>query len=253
MVHDPQGHLIGEVGAGNRKDIRNAVEAARSASSQWSKTTGHSRAQIIYYLGENLAARAGEFAQRIVQQIGLSEEAAHAEVEAAIEQLFTAAAWADKYDGAVHNTPIRNVTLAIPEPIGVMAILCPDDAPLLALATLAATALALGNTLVVVPSPCAPLSATDFYQVLETSDVPAGTLNIVTGARDELAMTLAEHDDVDAIWYAGPPEGQAMVQRASAGNMKRTWVLSASGPLPHTEEILREATQVKNIWVPYGG
>ena len=253
MVRDPQGQLIGEVGAGNRKDIRNAVEAARSASSQWSKTTGHSRAQIIYYLGENLAARAGEFARRIVQQIGLSEEAAHAEVEAAIEQLFTAAAWADKYDGAVHNTPIRNVTLAIPEPIGVMAILCPDDAPLLALATLAATALALGNTLVVVPSPCAPLSATDFYQVLETSDVPAGTLNIVTGARDELAKTLAEHDDVDAIWYAGPPEGQAMVQRASAGNMKRTWVLPASGPLPHADEILREATQVKNIWVPYGG
>jgi aldehyde dehydrogenase (NAD+) len=253
MVRDPQGQLIGEVGAGNRKDIRNAVEAARSASSQWSKTTGHSRAQIIYYLGENLAARAGEFARRIVQQIGLSEEAAHAEVEAAIEQLFTAAAWADKYDGAVHNTPIRNVTLAIPEPIGVMAIVCPDDTPLLALATLAATALALGNTLVVVPSPCAPLSATDFYQVLETSDVPAGTLNIVTGARDELAKTLAEHDDVDAIWYAGPPEGQAMVQRASAGNMKRTWVLPASGPLPRAHEILREATQVKNIWVPYGG
>jgi aldehyde dehydrogenase (NAD+) len=140
----------------------------------------------------------------------------------------------------------------MPEPIGVMAILCPDDAPLLSLATLAATALAMGNTLVVVPSPCAPLCATDFYQVIETSDVPAGTFNIVTGSRDELAKVLAEHDDVDVIWYAGPHEGQTIVQRASAGNMKRTWILPAAGPLPHVHEVLREATQIKNIWVPYG-
>jgi aldehyde dehydrogenase (NAD+) len=251
-VYDPQGTLMGEVGAGNRKDLRNAVEAARAASGGWAKTTGHNRAQIIYYLGENLAARADEFARRIAQQTGASDDVARAEVEAAIEHLFTAAAWADKYDGVVHNTPIRNVTLAIPEPIGVMAILCPDDAPLLALAALAAPALAMGNTLVVVPSPRAPLSAADFYQVLETSDVPAGTFNIVTGQRDELAKTLAEHDDVDVIWYCGPHDGQALVERASAGNMKRTWVLPAAGPLPPVDEVLREATQVKNIWVPYG-
>jgi aldehyde dehydrogenase (NAD+) len=251
-VHDPQGRLIGEVGAGNRKDIRNAVEAARGASGSWAKATAHNRAQIIYYVGENLAARTDEFAQRIAQQTGASDEDAHAEVDATIEQLFRAAAWADKYDGAVHSTPIRNVTLAMPEPIGVMAILCPDDAPLLSLATLAATALAMGNTLVVVPSPCAPLCATDFYQVIETSDVPAGTFNIVTGSRDELAKVLAEHDDVDVIWYAGPHEGQTIVQRASAGNMKRTWILPAAGPLPHVHEVLREATQIKNIWVPYG-
>ncbi len=252
MVRDPQGRLIGEVGAGNRKDIRNAVEAARNAATSWAKATGHNRAQIIYYLGENLAARAEEFARRIAQQTGASDEAAYVEVDAAVEQLFMAAAWADKYDGVVHNTPIRNVTLAIPEPIGVMAILCPDDAPLLSLAVLAAAALAMGNTLVVVPSPLAPLCATDFYQVIETSDVPAGTFNIITGKRDELAKVLAEHDDVDAIWYAGSLEGQAMVQRASAGNMKRTWVLPATGFRPHMDEILREATQVKNIWVPYG-
>jgi aldehyde dehydrogenase (NAD+) len=251
-VRDPHGQIIGEVGAGNRKDIRNAVEAARAAAGGWAKATGHNRAQILYYLGENLAVRADEFARRITQQTGASDEGAHAEVDAAIEQLFTAAAWADKYDGAVHATPIRNVTLAVPEPIGVLAILCPDDAPLLALAALAAPALAMGNALVVVPSPRAPLSATDFYQVLETSDVPPGTFNLITGPRDELAKTLAEHDDVDAVWYAGPPEGQASVERASAGNMKRTWTWPASGPLPPVDEVLREATQVKNIWVPYG-
>ncbi|WP_027875959.1 aldehyde dehydrogenase family protein [Meiothermus cerbereus] len=248
-VYAPDGRLVGEVGLGNRKDIRNAVEAARSAQEGWRKTAAHSKAQILYFLAENLSERAEEFARRLSEQTG---QDGGAEVEAALEALFTAAAWADKYEGLVHPTPLRNVTLAIPEPIGVMGILCPDDQPLLALARLAGTALAMGNTLVVVPSPLAPLSATDFYQVLETSDVPAGTFNIVTGERDELARTLAEHDDVDAVWYAGPQAAWALVEKASAGNMKRTWTLPHSGPLPDTQEILRQATQVKNIWVPYG-
>src|SRR5262249_9187776 len=158
------------------------------------------------------------------------------EVEQSVEALFTAAAWADKYDGVIHNTPIRNVTLALPEGIGVMAILLPEDKPLLALCRLAGTALAMGNVLIVVPSLTAPLCATDFYQVLETSDVPAGTFNIVTGHRDELAKTLSEHEDVDVIWYAGPHEGQKAVQIASAGNMKQTFVMPVSGELPGIDE-----------------
>ena len=251
-VYGPNKSLIAEVGAGNRKDIRNAVEAARAAANGWSKATAHNRAQIVYFLAENLAARADEFARRISAQTGQGSAAALAEVEASIDQLFTAAAWADKYDGRIHGVPQRNVTLAMNEAMGVVAILMPDDNPLLALATLAAPALAMGNALVIVPSPKHPLSATDLYQVLETSDVPAGTINIVTGDRDELAKTLAEHDDVDAIWYAGSAAGQTAVQKASAHNMKRTWVLPASGAMPAMDEVLREATQVKNIWVPYG-
>ncbi|MBL8520534.1 MAG: aldehyde dehydrogenase family protein [Betaproteobacteria bacterium] len=251
-VHGPGKVLIGEVGKGNRKDLRNAVEAARNAAGGWGKATGHARAQILYFVAENLAARGEEFARRLTQQTGASSAAARAEVEASVEALFGAAAWADKYDGAVHATPIRNVTLALPEPNGVQAILCPDDQPLLGFIGLVAPALAMGNALVVVPSPKHPLSATDLYQVLDTSDVPHGTVNIVTGDRDELAKTLAEHEDVDAIWYAGPVAGQAAVQKASAGNMKKTWVLDATGPLPELKDALREATQVKNIWVPYG-
>ena len=251
-IYSPNQQLIGEVGRGNRKDIRNAVEAARAAANGWQKATGHNRAQVIYFMAENLAARADEFAQRITQQTGAASATGKAEVEASISALFTAAAWADKYDGAIHQTPIRNVTLAMPEPIGVMAIMLPDDQPLLAFCTLAATAFAMGNALVVVPSPQHPMSVTDLYQVLETSDVPHGTINIVTGDRDELAKTLAEHDDVDAMWYAGSTAGQTMVQKQSANNMKRTWMLPASGMLPLTEDVLREATQVKNVWVPYG-
>jgi aldehyde dehydrogenase (NAD+) len=246
-IYGARGQVIGEVGIGNRKDIRGAVEAARGAFEGWRKTTGHNKAQILYFLAENLSERAEEFARRIEEQTGGE---GREEVEAALEALFKAAAWADKYDGAIHNTPLRNVTLAVPEAIGTMAIVCPDDRPLLSLATLAGAALAMGNTLVVVPSPLHPLSATDLYQVLETSDIPAGTFNIVTGERDELAKTLAEHDDVDAIWYAGA--AGAMVEKASAGNMKRTWVLAESGVLPSMDQILRQATQIKNIWVPYG-
>ncbi|MCC7118716.1 MAG: aldehyde dehydrogenase family protein [Anaerolineales bacterium] len=251
-VHDANGNFITEVGAGNRKDIRNAVEAARGVAEKWFKTTGHNKAQILYYLGENLAARADEFAKRISQQTGADSDSASHEVEQSIEALFTAAAWVDKYDGAIHNTPIRNVTLAVPEAIGVMGILLPDDKPLLALCQLAGTALAMGNALIVVPSPSYPLSATDFYQVLETSDVPDGVFNIITGNRDELAKTLSEHEDVDAIWYAGSKDGGKAVQIGSVGNMKQTWVMSANGELPEMNEILRHATQVKNIWVPYG-
>ncbi len=252
-IYSPNKQLIGEVGRGNRKDIRNAVEAARAAANGWQKATGHNRAQIIYFMAENLAARAEEFALRISQQTGAKNAAAKSEVDASISALFTAAAWADKYDGAIHQTPIRNVTLAMPEPIGVMAIMLPDDQPLLAFCSLAVTAFAMGNAIIVTPSAAHPLSVTDFYQVIETSDVPSGTINIVTGERDELAKTLAEHDDVDAVWFAGPHDGQTAVQKASAGNMKRTWILPATGVLPLTEDVLREATQVKNIWVPYGG
>ncbi|HEY0072205.1 MAG TPA: aldehyde dehydrogenase family protein [Chloroflexia bacterium] len=256
-VYGPKGELIGEVGQGNRKDIRNAVEAAHAASG-WASSTGHNKAQILYYIAENLSARAGEFARRIQQQTGGSVEDAQREVELSIERLFTYAAWADKYDGLVHRTPSRNITIAMPEPIGVMGIACPTEYPLLGLVSLVAPAIAMGNTVVVVPSERHPLSATDFYQVLETSDVPGGVVNVVTGARETLMKVLAEHDNVDAAWYFGTAEGSKMVEYASAGNMKRTWVNYGhprdwlSREQGEGQEFLREATQVKNVWTPYG-
>jgi aldehyde dehydrogenase (NAD+) len=257
LVLAPDGRVLGEVGEGNRKDIRNAVEAAHAAAG-WAGATAHLRAQILYYLAENLSVRAAEFAQLIVAQTGGAPVDGAREVEVAVERLFTYAAWADKYDGMVHGTPLRGVTLAIPEPIGVMGLVCPDDCPLLGVLSLLAPAIAMGNTVVTIPSERHPLSATDLYQVLETSDVPAGVVNLVTGPRDALALVLAEHDDVDAIWYHGPRAGAAAVERASAGNMKRTWIVEGAHRdwldtvQGEGQEFLREATQVKNIWVPTG-
>ena len=253
----PDGTPLGEVGEGNRKDIRNAVEAAHAAWKGWGKATGHLRGQILYYIAENLAARAAEFARRIAEQTGCRDDEAVREVDVAISRLFTYAAWADKYDGAVHNVPIRGVALAMNEPIGVVGIACPDERPLLGLVSLVAPAIAVGNATVVIPSEPHALSATDFYSVLETSDVPAGVVNIVTGAKDALARVLAEHDDVEAVWYFGGAAGVKMVEEASAVNMKRTWAASSGRDwlAPRSgegREFLREATQVKNIWVPYG-
>jgi aldehyde dehydrogenase (NAD+) len=248
------GHILGEVGDGNRKDIRNAVEAAHAALPGWAKTTGHSRAQILYYIAENLAARSAEFAARLSTLTGGDGAA---EVDASVRRLFTYAAWADKYDGLVHQVPIRGVALAMNEPIGVMGLACPDEGPLLGLVSVIGPTICTGNTVVVIPSERAPLAATDFYQVLETSDVPAGVINIVTGAKDALSKTLAEHDDVDAMWYFGSRAGVTLVELASAGNMKRTWAefeprMWSDAEEGEGREFLRESTQVKNIWIPYG-
>jgi aldehyde dehydrogenase (NAD+) len=256
-VFGANGQLAGEVGLGNRKDIRNAVAAAHAAAS-WSGTTQHRRAQALYYLAENLSARADEFATRIAMLTGVSAAAAATEVDLSIQRLFAYGAWADKYEGAIHVPPMRGVALAMVEPLGVVGVICPDEAPLLAFISLFAPLLAMGNRVVIVPSARHPLIATDFYQILETSDLPGGVINIVTGASATLLHTLAAHDDVDALWAFGDKALSTMAEQLSVGNLKRTLVdygmatdwhdeLAAEGPI-----WLRHATQIKNVWIPYG-
>jgi aldehyde dehydrogenase (NAD+) len=254
-VWSPKGKLLGHAGLANRKDIRNAVEAAHGAKG-WAKSTGHLRAQILYYVGENLAARAEEFGQRLRDMTGASSKAAEAEVATSIDRLFTYAAWADKYDGAAKGVPLRGIALAMHEPVGVIGQFAPDDAPLLGLVSLIAPAIAMGNRVVTVASQPYPLAATDFYQVLDTSDVPAGVVNILTGDHAELAAQMAGHLDVDAVW--GFSSGlDAVIEGEAAGNLKRTWVANGrardwAGPAGEGREFLAASTEVKTIWVPYG-
>lgn len=260
-VMSPKGRVIGQVGDGNRKDIRDAVEAAHAAHLSkpgWAMRHGYNRSQILYFIAENLDARNAEFVERIVKMTGRTHKSAQTEVDTAVERLFTYAAWADKYGGNVQETTLRGITVAVNEPVGVIGIACPDEYPLLGFISLMAPAIARGNTVVMIPSQKHPLSATDFYQVLDTSDVPNGVVNIVTGDRDHLAKTLIQHEDVDAVWYFGPAEGSYYTEYESAVNMKRTWV---GYGLPRDwmdreqgegHDFLHEATQVKNIWVPTG-
>jgi len=257
VIASPKGQVLGEVGEGNRKDIRNAVAAAQAASG-WSSATAHNRAQILYYIAENLSGRAAEFAGRIAAMTGASSANAMAEVDATISRLFTYGAWADKYEGVVHQPPLRGVALAMPEAIGVVGVICPPEAPLLGFISLVAPLMATGNRVVVVPSEAYPLAATDFYSILETSDLPAGVINIVTGAADELAKTLAAHNDVDAVWACGSSELSASIEKLSSGNLKRTFVDYGKGTdwMDRTAGegalYLRRAVDVKNIWIPYG-
>ena len=253
-IYGSDGKLLGQAPIANRKDVRNAVEAAQGAAS-WSKTTGHMRAQILYYIAENLSARDEEFARRLDRLTGGKDGAQ--EVEAAISRLFTYAAWADKYDGQAHGVPIRGVALAMKEPVGIIGALCPEEAPLLGLVSVMAPAIAMGNRVVLNASAAFPLAALDFYQVLETSDVPAGVVNILSGDPKELASTLAGHLNVDAVWSFSSHDISGAIEQASAGNLKRTWVNNGTARDWYAQdgegrEFLEAATEVKNIWVPYG-
>jgi aldehyde dehydrogenase (NAD+) len=254
-VHAADGHLLGEAPLGNRKDIRNAVEAARKASS-WAKATAHNRAQVLYYCAENLAQRRDEIAHRLSAIVG--DKHAAAELDLSINRIFSYAAWADKFDGAVHNPPYRNIAIAMNEPIGTVGIICPREAPLLGFLSVVLPALAMGNTVVAVPSEAYPLITSDLYQLFDTSDMPAGAVNIVTGYVSQLLKPLAEHDDVDAIWTFTDEATASSAKAMSIGNLKQVFTNEGraidwfDSKVAEGRWFLQHAVQVKNIWVPYG-
>ena len=254
-VRGSDGLLLGEAPLGNRKDIRNAVEAARKAES-WAKATAHTRAQVLYYSAENLSQRRDEIAHRLAAVVG--EKQAAAEVQIGIERIFSYAAWADKFDGAVHNPPFRSIAIAMHEAIGTVGVICPTEAPLLGFLSLVMPALAVGNTVVAIPSENYPLITGDLYQLFDASDLPGGAVNIVSGYASQLLKTLAEHDDVDAIWCFGDESQAAATKSASIGNLKQVFtnegrVIDWFNPkVAEGRWFLEHATQVKNIWVPYG-
>jgi aldehyde dehydrogenase (NAD+) len=255
QVRGPDGQSLGEVPLGNRKDIRNAVEAARKASG-WAKSTAHNRAQVLYYMAENLSQRRDEVARRLAQAVG--EAQATAEVNAGIERIFSYAAWTDKFDGAVHNPPFRNIAIAMHEPIGTVGVICPRETPLLGFLSVVMPLLAMGNTVIAVPSETYLLITGDLYQLFDTSDLPGGAANLVTGYSSQLLRVLAEHDDVDAIWCFGDEASAAAAKSLSTGNLKQVFTNEGRAidwfDVKHAEGrwFLEHATQVKNIWVPYG-
>lgn len=254
-VRGKKGELLGESPLGNRKDIRNAVEAARKAEG-WAKTTAHNRAQVLYYIAENLSQRANEIEERLASVVGKTQAAK--EVKTSIERLFSYAAWADKYDGAVHNPPFRNISIAMNEPVGTAGVICAPNEPLLGFFSLVLPLLCAGNTVVAVPSEQYPLIAGDLYQVFETSDLPGGAVNLVTGRSGELLKVLAEHDDVDTIWVYGDADLCATAKSLSVGNLKQVWTnegreIDLFQPAQGEGRwYLEHAYQVKNVWVPYG-
>lgn len=220
----------------NRKDVRNAIEAASTAQAVWSNQSGHARAQVLYYLAENLEQARDQFA--------VSDE----EFAASIRTLFDFAAMADKFDGQVHGTILKGITYTLNEPVGSIAVILSDDGPLLHLVTAIGSTVCVGNSATLVVSRANPQPATALYRVLEASDVPGGVVNILTGEPDELAATLADHEGVDAIWCFRE-DCHSQVRERSVGNLKQVWATN----FPDSRELnlwLRKATQVKNVWIP---
>jgi aldehyde dehydrogenase (NAD+) len=254
-IKSPAGDVVAVVGEANRKDIRNAVEAARSAFPGWFDSAAHLRAQILYFFAENLAAEKERFAAGISAQTGLPLAQSLREVSQSVSRIFDFAAYADKYGGLVQPVLGRRMVVGLREPVGVIGMRAPDDSPLLGLVSIIAPAMAMANTSVVVAGKYAK-TAMDLVQLIQHSDIPGGVVNMLTAAvPDPLAKVMAEHEDVDAIWFFGNQEGSTACEAASIGNMKQTWVsdgeqIDWAGI--NTEKLLRKATQVKNIWVPYG-
>jgi aldehyde dehydrogenase (NAD+) len=256
-TYNADGSQAAYVGSGNRKDIRNAISAACKASA-WGSLSGHGRAQVIYFIAENLAVRETEWVERLITLCGITKKQAKTEFDESISRLFSYAAWADKYDGAVHSAPYRGVTMALPEPIGVLAQIAPENSPLLSTISLIAPAIAMGNRVVMIPSQKFASVALELVQTFETSDVPAGVINIVTGNKQELAEQLAGHAEADAMWCWAGPELVSSVESISAKDLKRLWINDDADrdwidPMQGEGlEFLRNASEIKNIWTPYG-
>ena len=249
--------FICDIAQANRKDVRDSVEiAAKSFAKQLSN---FNRSQILFYLAENLQQREKTFVDLLVALCGSSPVNASKEFSQSCERLFYYAAMADKFEGNVHNPPMRGLTLAMKEPLGVMTCILSDDSPLLNLVTVMGSVFSTGNTNIIVPGQKTSLIATELYQVLDTSDVPGGYVNILTAKENELNKTLSQHENIEGIWYFGADSAQRSdIVKNTTSNIKRYWCPEekhldwTNDSEEFLNEFLYQSTQVKNIWIPYG-
>ena len=259
VVTDHKGRFLANAALASRKDARDAVTAARKAFPGWSGATAYNRGQVLYRVAELLEGRRAQFAAEVRAAEGLSARQAEAVVDAAIDRWVWYAGWTDKLAAVLGGAnPVAGpyFDFSLPEPSGVIAVLAPQESSLLGLVSVLAPVLAGGNTAVVVSSKNRPLPAVTLGEVLETSDVPAGVVNILTGDAAEIGPWLAEHADVDGIDLAGAPAGRAMeFEREAAGTVKR--VLRPQTPEPDwtADPGLSRMTaflETKTVWHPMG-
>ena len=250
-------YFICDIAEANRKDVRDSVEVASKSFSK--QLTNFNRSQILFYLAENLQQREKTFVELLIVFKGMTPANATKEFLQSCERLFYYASMADKFEGSVHNPPMRGLTLAMKEPLGVIASILNDDAPLLSLITLMASVFSTGNSNIIVPGEKTSLIATELYQVFDTSDVPAGYVNILTSKENELNKTLAQHENIEGIWYFGKNLNEkSTIISNTTSNLKRYWCPEeknidwANNSEQFLNEFLYQSTQVKNIWIPYG-
>jgi acyl-CoA reductase-like NAD-dependent aldehyde dehydrogenase len=245
------GSFLANVAKASRKDARDAVRAARSAVAGWSGTTGYNRGQVLYRIAELLEGRRAQFIDEIVQTEGVSIEAAGQQVDAAIDVWVWYAGWADKYVQVAGNgNPVSGpyFNISTPEATGVVAIIAPQESALLGFVSVVAPALVSGNTVVVVASEASPLSAISLSEVMATSDVPGGVVNVLTGSPAELAPWLAGHADVNALDLAGAGELDWVdLQISAADTLKRVLPPEPGVPAPSVQRVTF-FTETKTVW-----
>ncbi|UCD74694.1 MAG: aldehyde dehydrogenase family protein [Phycisphaerales bacterium] len=259
-LKNTRGKVIAHICHGSRKDLRNAVEAARAAQEKWAGRDAYNRGQILYRMAEMMEGKRDEFAEAIRVTGGATAAAARKEVAASIDRLVCFAGWCDKFAQVLggHNPvagPHYNFT--IPEPTGVVGVVAPDEPALLGLITLIGPAICAGNTVVAIASQKHPLPAAVFGEVCATSDVPSGVVNIITGKRAELLEHLARHREVDAISAANLRKNQAAILRAGmAENLKRVSVRKLNADDWHDADAgespwaIEPVVEMKTIWHP---
>jgi len=252
-VTTPKGAFLANAAQASRKDARDAVRAARAAQSGWAKATAYNRGQVLYRVAEVLEGRRAQFVDEIVAQQGISVAAAGAQVDEAIDLWVWYAGWCDKYAQIAGNlNPVSGAyfNISAPEPTGVVAIVAPQESALLGLVSVVAPALVAGNAVVVVASEQHPLSAISLAEVLATSDVPGGVVNVLTGSPAELAPWLAAHADVNALDLAGAGGIDWVdLQIAAADTLKR---VLAPGEVIASPQRIAAFTEVKTVWHPKG-
>ena len=249
--------FICDIAEANRKDVRDSVEVAQKSLSK--QLSNFNRSQILFYLAENLQQREKTFVDLLIALKGMTLADASKEFTQSCERLFYFASMADKFEGSIHNPPMRGLTLAMKEPLGVIATILNDDSPLLSLITIMASVFSTGNANILVPGEKTSLIATELYQVLDTSDIPQGYISILTSKDNELNKTLSQHENIEGIWYFGLDDNQkSAIIKNTSSNLKRYWCPEeknidwSNNTEKFLNEFLYQSTQVKNIWIPYG-
>jgi len=258
-VHDAKGGFLANAAQASRKDVREAVVAARKAAGAWSGATAYNRGQVLYRVAELLEGRREQFAAETAASEGVNGKRAQSTVDAAIDRWVWYAGWTDKIAtvlGAANPVAGPYFSFSVPEPTGVVGVLAPQSSSLLGLVSVLAPVIATGNTAVVVSSQDRPLPAITLSEVLATSDVPGGVVNILTGRTAELAPWLASHADVNAVDLTGAPESMAAdLERSAAGTVKRVLRRRATEPdwteAPDISR-LRAFLETKTVWHPKG-
>jgi acyl-CoA reductase-like NAD-dependent aldehyde dehydrogenase len=258
QVTTPTGDFLANAAQASRKDARDAVVAARKAFPGWSEATAYNRGQILYRVAELLEGRRSQFVDEVASGEGRGRRDAGLVVAAAIDRWVWYAGWSDKIAQVLGGSnPVAGpyFNFSTPEPTGVVAVVAPEESSLLGLVSVLAPVMVAGCTAVVIASEARPLPAVTLSEVLATSDVPGGVVNLLTGRQAEVAPVLAAHMDVNAIDLTGvPAEGAADLQRAAAGNVKRTYRPKDSadwGRDPGLDRI-RAVTEIKTVWHPMG-